>query len=1232
MKKNQNFRLNFYNWNNHFLHRTLTIQVFVYLFILITSSSLLQAQTLANKVWIANGGIPADNISYQQSILDNNEQLIIVGNSYTTGQEENVWITKYDNEGTLIWQYEYNYFSNGKDYATNVAVDNNNDIYVTGGVFNAVSNSFDYLTMKLSETGNLLWVATHDVNSLDDIAIDLAVDNNGNVYVTGGSQISVTDWNYFTIKYSTTGTMLWQQQYDFANLRDIAANIEIVGSQIVVTGASANTAIEWDYATISYDENGSLQNTERTSFGTAGFDQPIDLVQDVNNNIHITGRATQNGSNYDIQTIQLNNNLALNWTVNFDGNGLEDAAADLEIDDNGNVYVVGYTQTSATDTDILVLKYNQAGVLQWSRTRTRLDENGQATAATIDEEGRIVVTGQVQNGIETDFITLIYTPEGDLEWENRYDNASQNDNANGIETDSEGNIYVTGISNNGMNSSYNTFKYETYERNLSIENDNAGKPTHVEHELIIRFRKEIVNLSFVNDKEAIYAPINQVITDAIAISDLQNAIGAGEDFEDWILIKVYPSLTSEMTTTSRMGRTFVVPDIWTTFVLKIDRDFDSEFMEFVASDNIMADANLKKYIKYAEPNLVFQNTADAYDDLYFSQKGFYNPDYGINVEGAWDFTTGEDFVKVGVFDMGLNWRHDDFDESLGSQTAGLLSKVKGGFNCDVTPIIPTSSTSPTLPSNTVAHHGMGVAGIIGGMRNNYFNTTITSCNTNRRGIAGIAGGDWCDGLNSVEKGVSLYDFQVQIGASSQSNNTPASNFASGYILATQSGGNGVGVHITNHSYGIPSTSPSFYTYSNVMKDAIYFMYRNDAITVFSRGNFDNDNHQAPVTTVDEEWILSVGGSGVQVNIDPLLSGRRHTNSSFGKEVDLIAPYDQSVIKSLGLANQSNNHYLNFSGTSAAAPHVVGVASLLLSYLNNPIDNINNLNHDDVENILQLTTTDVENTGYDNWSGWGRLNATAALEFVDKSQYHVLHFPELGAGTSMTLTPTNTLFDFYQPNHISTQGNKHYLVLQAYEVTITYSHQSYVGNGQVENAWIRNSAAQGYQNTFNLHELDYEWCELLSVNNQQAVTRTYLYKIIGYHNSTLQNYTPNPNAQYDWWGIPPYSGNIKCPYTLRVSGMITNSNQVLNETKSPLKVFPVPTEDNVTIQFDLKESSMVSLNLYDLNGRLIKSLLSGTETKGEHQINVSLENLTAGVYICKLQMNNQVFTEKIIKIQ
>jgi hypothetical protein len=103
------------------------------------------------------------------------------------------------------------------------------------------------------------WTARYSGSKLGsyDIAMDMAVDTFGNVYVTGYSYNSATGYDYATIKYDNTGNELWVQRYDAGEGDDYAVAIAIDDSGYVyVTGYSDNGyAIDnelsyYDYATI----------------------------------------------------------------------------------------------------------------------------------------------------------------------------------------------------------------------------------------------------------------------------------------------------------------------------------------------------------------------------------------------------------------------------------------------------------------------------------------------------------------------------------------------------------------------------------------------------------------------------------------------------------------------------------------------------------------------------------------------------------------------------------------------------------------------------------------------------------------------------------------------------------------------------------------------------------------------------------------------------------------------
>ena len=84
-------------------------------------------------------------------------------------------------------------------------------------------------------------------------------------------------------------------------------------------------------------------------------------------------------------------------------------------------------------------------------------------------------------------------------------------------------------------------------------------------------------------------------------------------------------------------------------------------------------------------------------------------------------------------------------------------------------------------------------------------------------------------------------------------------------------------------------------------------------------------------------------------------------------------------------------------------------------------------------------------------------------------------------------------------------------------------------------------------------------------------------------------------------------------------------------------YPNPFQGSTTITYSLKEASQVSLNLYDVSGRLVRPLLSGsTNAAGSHSIRLDAGTLPSGTYIYKLEAvslhsTNTVFNESRVMV-
>ena len=103
---------------------------------------------------------------------------------------------------TEAWVRRYNGPGNGADSAYALALDSQGNVYVTGESTGSGTN-YDYATRKYSPSGQLLWAKRYNgPGNSHDFAYALALDSQGNVYVTGASWGSGTGYDYATIRYS----------------------------------------------------------------------------------------------------------------------------------------------------------------------------------------------------------------------------------------------------------------------------------------------------------------------------------------------------------------------------------------------------------------------------------------------------------------------------------------------------------------------------------------------------------------------------------------------------------------------------------------------------------------------------------------------------------------------------------------------------------------------------------------------------------------------------------------------------------------------------------------------------------------------------------------------------------------------------------------------------------------------------------------------------------------------
>jgi uncharacterized delta-60 repeat protein len=308
--------------------------------------------------WVARYDGPANDYDYPTGIaVDSSGNVYVTGESTGLAGDWDCTTIKYNSRGQQEWVVRYNGPANDNDWGNGIALDKSDNVYVTGG--SVVSGIFsEYVTIKYNSAGQQQWVARyHGTGDGNDTATALAIDSSGNVCVTGSSFNSDDDFDCVTIKYDPAGQETWLARYDGSiNLDDLGYAIAIDNSgNISVTGAGAVSFNEFNYLTIRYNSAGQEQWVAQSEAG--GY--AVAVATDSSGNTYITG--TGGVTTPDYATVKYDALGQEEWVAQYNGpgNGPDDAKA-IAVDGSGNVYVTGTSLSSEPlNADAATIKYVQ---------------------------------------------------------------------------------------------------------------------------------------------------------------------------------------------------------------------------------------------------------------------------------------------------------------------------------------------------------------------------------------------------------------------------------------------------------------------------------------------------------------------------------------------------------------------------------------------------------------------------------------------------------------------------------------------------------------------------------------------------------------------------------------------------------------------------------------------------------------------------------------------------------
>jgi len=202
----------------------------------------------------------------------------------------------------------------------------------------------------------------------------------------------------WTARWNTQGT---------ADDEGRVVRTDIFGNSFVV-GRSKNYHTHWDVVLLKYLPSGALAPGFPRLYDNLGDDEPVAMELDSNGDVYVAISSARNGSdsNKDIVVRKWTNLGGDAWTDRYEATGGNDFAADIAIDVNNNVVVVGTLNATATNSTYLVRKLDSGGTVVWTQTFDfgTLPFNGrdEARAVAVHTDGAVWVTGATERTLAGD--------------------------------------------------------------------------------------------------------------------------------------------------------------------------------------------------------------------------------------------------------------------------------------------------------------------------------------------------------------------------------------------------------------------------------------------------------------------------------------------------------------------------------------------------------------------------------------------------------------------------------------------------------------------------------------------------------------------------------------------------------------------------------------------------------------------------------------------------------------
>ncbi len=342
-----------------------------------------------------------------------------------------------------------------------------------------------------------MWTKIWGTNGEDEFGLDMALDSDGNIFVTGYTEgdldgnANIGAYDIFLTKLDNDGNKIWtklwgtspENDIGYALATDAKGNIFVTGMTCgSIDGVAPDRWQDCDIFLTKWNKNGTMAWIKQ--WGSTKDDEGRDVGLDIEGNIFVVGYAgalsdSKPGDEGEAFLTKWNNDGVKQWTRQWKVGG-----SSLAVDAVGNIFVTGGASStegnpSFGSSDIFLTKVNGNGDFQWTK-QWGSSEYERGNSVSVDPSGNIFVTGSTAGSIdgntyaggESEYIHDVFltkwNADGTKAWTKQW-GTGQDESGYSVATDDFSNVFVAGRTRGALHKQKNIGDYDIFLTKWSAE-------------------------------------------------------------------------------------------------------------------------------------------------------------------------------------------------------------------------------------------------------------------------------------------------------------------------------------------------------------------------------------------------------------------------------------------------------------------------------------------------------------------------------------------------------------------------------------------------------------------------------------------------------------------------------------------------------------------------------------------------------------------------------------------